>query len=260
MPGPRPSRPCGWAVAPFGPDEHVQTGIGDAETTRQARSCRTTQGNHQQLLGGSTSRSRPGSSGWSARSRGRATRPYCLQDGCQIGLELPGAHDPGLPARQGSRRTRCRRDLATTAASTWWTRSRASGTGVIFGDVASDGGTNGAVPWRVAHRARPSGSARCLRRTRCWRLARAAPSRSARPRARPRRATADGVDRRAVPLPRDPTSIPVTLRSLVNVGAGGVSSAACVNGGNGRSPGRGPGGATTSSTSRPGKKGHHPRT
>ncbi|MGO8887760.1 MAG: hypothetical protein ACLPUO_04680 [Streptosporangiaceae bacterium] len=110
-------------------------------------------------------------------------------------------------------------------------------TGVIFGDVAKDGGTNGTVPWEVSTQ-------------------RFAPFASVSPSAfalGAGQSTTVHVTATTPAQPGDasgsivingggwssPTSIPVTLRSLVEVAHGGGSFSGVLTGGNGRPNGQG---------------------
>jgi hypothetical protein len=123
-------------------------------------------------------------------------------------------------------------DVTSPVQGTW--------TGVIFGDVAADGGTNGTIPWRAATQrylafGQVSPSAFSLRpgQSRTVKV-------SARTPASPGDQAGSVVITSAVGANSvtSVTSIPVTVRSMVDVAGGGTFSGT-LTGGNGRSPGEG---------------------
>ena len=216
----------------LGPDENVQTGsvtLNDASSP-QVTSYGAVANNYgvfhfnvspgQQRLVGSLA--------WPGNTS------YCLQDACSAGLNSRvrmilvdprgrlAAHSlPQGPGNYGSA------DVVDPVPGQW--------TGVIFGDVASDGGTNGTVPWRVAtERAvsfgsvSPSYALLAPGQSQAFTVRESTPS-------SPGDASGSVVVRSVL---NGATSIPVTLRTLIDPGSGGQFSGV-LTGGNGRPNGEG---------------------
>jgi subtilase family protein len=216
----------------FGSDQNVQTGsvtLSDTSSPQVPDFAGTTD-NYQEFH----FHVPPGADRLFAQLAWPVDQSFCNQDFCEPGLNSRvrmilidpqgrfAAHSlPQGPASYGES------EVESPAPGTW--------TGVIFGNVASAGGTNGVVPWEVSTQQHVSfGSVSPSSVT-------LAPGQSRTVNVRANDPSSPGDASGAVvltPAGGTATSIPVTLRSLVEANRGGRFSG-ILTGGNGRPLGDG---------------------
>ena len=216
----------------LGPDENVQTG---SVTLNDASSPQVTSyGDVANNYGVFHFNVAPGQQRLVGSLAWPGNPSYCLQDACSAGLNSRvrmilvdprgrlAAHSlPQGPGNYGSA------DVVDPVPGQW--------TGVIFGDVASDGGTNGAVPWRVATErsvsfgsVSPSFALLAPGQSQAFKVSESTPS-------SPGDASGSVVVQSVL---NGATSVPVTLRTLIDPSSGGRFSGV-LTGGNGRPNGEG---------------------
>jgi Peptidase inhibitor I9 len=217
----------------IGPDQNVQTGsVALSDTSSPQFTNYAGVPNNYQVFHFTVA---PGQAQLTGQLAWPGNPTACLTEACDAGQNgrvrmividpfgrLAGHSLPQGPGNYGSLEVRY------PAAGTW--------TGVIFGDVAADGGTNGTMPWRVATQqyvpfgsASPSTLVLGPGQSRTVTVGASAPS-----------APGDGSGSIVVAASGSSanTSIAVDLRSLVDVSSGGTFSGT-LTGGNGRNPGEG---------------------
>jgi hypothetical protein len=221
----------------FGPDQNVQTGsvtLNDSTSPQVVNYGGLT--NNYGVFHFSVS---PGQDQLTGQLAWPGNPTYCLTEDCAVGLnsrvrmilidpsgQLAAHSLPQGPGNYGNVAVRY------PEAGTW--------TGVIFGDVAADGGTNGTVPWRVATQqfdsfGSVSSSQLFLAPGQSQTVTVSAQLPSAPGDASGSIVVSSGL---SSTLSAGATSIAVTLRSQVNV-AGGGSFSGTMTGGNGRPNGQG---------------------
>jgi hypothetical protein len=221
----------------FGPDQNVQTGsvtLNDSSSPQVVNYGGLT--NNYGVFHFSVA---PGQDQLTGQLAWPGNPTYCLTEACEAGLnsrvrmilvdpsgQLAAHSLPQGPGNYGNLEVRY------PEAGTW--------TGVIFGDVAADGGTNGAVPWRVATQqfdsfgsVSPSTLVLSPGHSQTVTVSATIPS-------TPGDSSGSIVVSSGLSstLSAGATSIAVTLRGLVNVAGGGAFSGS-MTGGNGRDPGEG---------------------
>jgi hypothetical protein len=218
----------------FGPDQNVQKG--KVTLTDGASPTFVNYGGLQNNYGTFTFQVAPGQDRLVGAIAWPGNPSYCSQEFCEVGLNSRvrlilidplgrfAAHSlPQGPGNYGSV------DVTFPVAGKW--------TGVIFGDVAAVGGTNGTVTWRVAtEQCAPFGSVEPG-------ILALGPGESQTVTVSATTPSSPGDAAGSLVLASDlglggTTSIPITLRSLVDVSHGGTFEGV-LTGGNGRDLGEG---------------------
>jgi hypothetical protein len=216
----------------LGPDQNVQTGSVTLEdnVSPQFENSSGLQDNY----GVFHFNVAPGQARLFASNAWPGNPAYCLDVGCEVGLNSRvrmSLIDPlgrfaafSYPQGPGNYASA---EVRNPAPGTW--------TGILWGNVAADGGTNGTIPWRVSTQqfipfasVTPSTLVLAPGQSENFTVTATTPS-----------SPGDASGSIVVSSDGDATSIPVTLRSLINVSSGDGTFSGTLTGGNGRDLGEG---------------------